>query len=317
MPLRFTVLASGSSGNASLLEAGSFGLLIDMGLGPRKLASRMAAMGAAWHQVKAVLLSHTHGDHWNERTLVHLRRQRIPLYCHPGHQALLTSYGRAFNRLCQEKLVRSYTDGASWELAPGLTCQALPLCHDAGPTFGFRFERAATPGRPGWALAYVADLGSWTRELALALADVDVLAIEFNHDVGLECASGRSESLITRVLGDEGHLSNRQAAALLREVLRLSAPGRLRHVVQLHLSRDCNRALLAVAAAQATLDHVGVPQVHTTSQERPGPRLTLDSAVPHASQAPAPAPRWQPIPSPYAAQQWLPGWEAARPQLEA
>ena len=45
---RFTVLASGSSGNASLLEADGFGLLIDIGLGPRQLTARMAASGRSW-----------------------------------------------------------------------------------------------------------------------------------------------------------------------------------------------------------------------------------------------------------------------------
>ena len=55
-----------------------------------------------------------------------------------------------------------------------------------------------------------------------ALADVDILALEFNHDVFLEKSSGRSPALIFRVLGDRGHLSNVQAAELLREVGRRS-----------------------------------------------------------------------------------------------
>src|SRR5260370_1255733 len=84
-------------------------------------------------------------------------------------------------------------------------------------------------------LAAPLDLGCWQPDLARALADVDILALEFNHDVGMEYARGRSPRLIMRVLGDEGHLSNAQAAGLLREVVRLSEPGRLRHLVQLHL----------------------------------------------------------------------------------
>ena len=63
MAVRFTVLASGSGGNASFLEAGDFGLLLDIGLGPRQLAKRLAAAGAGWSRVRAVLLTHTHSDH--------------------------------------------------------------------------------------------------------------------------------------------------------------------------------------------------------------------------------------------------------------
>ena len=44
--LHFTVLASGSAGNASLVESEGFALLLDVGLGPRQLANRMRAIGA-------------------------------------------------------------------------------------------------------------------------------------------------------------------------------------------------------------------------------------------------------------------------------
>src|SRR5437764_4806665 len=89
MGLRFTVLASGSGGNATLVECDGFGLLIDAGLGPRQLATRLTAAGASWSSVHALLLTHTHSDHWNDNTIGHLMRRRIPLYCHPGHHRVL------------------------------------------------------------------------------------------------------------------------------------------------------------------------------------------------------------------------------------
>src|SRR5947209_1865236 len=96
MPLHFAVLASGSAGNASLLEADGCGVLIDAGLGPRQLATRFAAVGASWQRIRAVVLTHTHSDHWNDRTLATLQRYRIPLYCHAGHHATLASYAPSF-----------------------------------------------------------------------------------------------------------------------------------------------------------------------------------------------------------------------------
>src|ERR1700751_5964785 len=99
MPLQFTVLASGSAGNASLLEADGFGVLIDAGLGPRQLSERLAAVGAGWRRVHSVLLTHTHTDHWNERTLEPLRKHRIPFHCHPGHHAGLGASSPSFAAL--------------------------------------------------------------------------------------------------------------------------------------------------------------------------------------------------------------------------
>src|SRR5262249_37308795 len=99
MSLRFTVLASGSAGNASLIQTDGFGLLVDAGLGPRKLASRLAAVGASWNEIRAVLLTHTHGDHWKDKTLVQLSRRRIPFYCHAEHHHTLLMYGVGFAAL--------------------------------------------------------------------------------------------------------------------------------------------------------------------------------------------------------------------------
>lgn len=288
MALQFTVLASGSAGNATLIQVDGFGLLLDAGLGPRRLASRLAAVGASWSQIRAVLLTHTHADHWRDKTLVQLYRRRIPLYCHVDHHDTLLNYGTAFASLSADNLVRGYDAGEEFNLAPGLRCRPLPLRHDGGATFGFRFEFSEDLFSQPVALGYAADLGSWDHELAMALANVDLLALEFNHDVDLEYASGRSPCLIARILSDQGHLSNMQAVALLREITRLSAPGQPNQVVQLHLSRDCNRPALASEAARAALvDAASSIQLYTASQHEPGPTLVVDAAADGCSPLPA------------------------------
>jgi phosphoribosyl 1,2-cyclic phosphodiesterase len=312
MSLHFTVLASGSAGNAALLQANGFGLLLDAGLGPRVLSQRLAVVGAAWNQVHAVLLTHTHSDHWKETTLVHLCRRRIPLYCHNSHHDNLLTYSSVFASLRDAGLVNPYEAGEEFTPTTGLRCRPLPLCHDGGATFGFRFEVSGDLFGHHHALGYVADLGSWDAELAEALADVDLLALEFNHDVEMEYASGRSPYLIARVLGERGHLSNEQATGLLREVLRRSSADRLRHVVQLHLSRDCNCPDLAASTAQTLLAEMApTVQLHTASQYEPYPTLVLGNGNGTAPNRPArptvrngrPSRRRGP------GQPWLPGLE--------
>ncbi|MEX0714422.1 MAG: MBL fold metallo-hydrolase [Pirellulales bacterium] len=275
MPVEWTVLASGSAGNASLLEADGFGLLVDAGLGPRQLAGRLSAVGRCWRQIDAVVLTHTHGDHWNRRTLGHLVRLGIPLYCHRDHARWLRRTSSAFAALEALKLVRFFAEGQQL-VCGGVRCLPLALTHDCTATFGFRFEGGGDLFSRPWALGYASDLGCWDSRLADAFSDVDLLALEFNHDVQLQHNSGRSAPLIDRVLGDEGHLSNEQAASLLSEAVARSRPGRLRHLVQLHLSRDCNRPALALAAARTAL--VGAaPQadVHVAEQDIPGPTFSL------------------------------------------
>ena len=272
MALHFCVLGSGSAGNASFLRTEDFGLLIDMGLGPRQLSYRLSSAGANWTHVQAVLLTHTHTDHWNIRTLAHLKRHRIPIYCHADHEQSL-AIGGSFDALQKQGLVRRYKALADFALAPGLHCRPVPLRHDSGATFGFRFEAGPDLFGQTASLGYAADLGCWDELLVEHLADVDALALEFNHDVDMQHASGRHPLLIERVLGDEGHLSNAQAAELLRAILSRSAAGRLQHLVQLHLSRECNTPALARLSARAVLAEE--IEVHTARQDQPGPWLKL------------------------------------------
>jgi hypothetical protein len=311
MPVQFTVLASGSSGNASLLQVDGFGLLLDAGLGPRQLGHRLMMLGASWNRIRAVVLTHTHSDHWRDTTLAELHRQRIPFYCHTEHREILENYGQAFERLKRDRLIRFYDGGQILELAPGIWCRPIPLLHDGGATFGFRFEvrsHGLLAGSLG--LAYAADLGSWDVDLAHQLADVDLLALEFNHDVDLEYASGRSPYLIERVLSARGHLSNRQAAALLTEVVRRSRPGRLQHVVQLHLSRDCNRpALAAESVRQVFPEADGSFRLHTSNQFQPMRVVLHPDSSTTWRRRPEPGPR-RPAPAHLATptvQPWLPG----------
>ncbi len=300
MAMTFHVLASGSSGNASLLDVNGAGILLDFGLRPRLLAQRLRACGASWSHIRSALLTHTHSDHWQAHTLAELLQRRIPLYCHAGHVPVLERAGTSFAEMAQTGLIRFYEVDQPWDLA-GCRSEAFEVPHDGGITCGFRFDGPAQIFGASWGLGYVADLGCWDDALATRLTDVDVLALEFNHDVEMQRRSGRPFYLIRRVLGDNGHLSNVQAADLLRAVLARSEPGRLQHLVQLHLSQDCNRPELARAAAAQVRGSV---QVHTACQDDAGPSLALQALRP---------PRRRVVRPPGSERRFvqarLPGWE--------
>jgi len=271
MAARFTVLASGSSGNASLIELDGFGLLVDCGLGPRALASRFAAVGLSWQAVSAVVITHTHGDHWNALTLAHLRRLNIPLIAHPRHHDYLASRPE-HSALCKAGLVREYGADRWFDLTPALGCRPVRVSHDSDPTFAFRIESREDTG--SWALGLASDVGHITPELAAAFDGVDALAIEYNHDVQMQKQSGRAKYLIDRVLGDDGHLSNVQAADFTRHIVKAGRE-RFAFLVQLHLSRDCNKPELAAKVGKAALAEVPSAMLVTATQFNPTTPLPL------------------------------------------
>lgn len=251
MSIQFAVLASGSGGNVTLVKSAESAILIDLGLGPRSLGRRLAATGTAIDRISAVLLTHPHGDHVSDAALALLVRRGIPLICHEGHVRRLDRF-ESFRSLLDRRLVRTFDDRPF--LAPGgIRAESIALSHDGGPTFGFRMEcKNGRRGRPV-CIGLVTDSGTWWDSMADALAESDILAIEFNHDVELQRRSNRSPALIARNLGDRGHLSNEQGAGLLDAVLSRSRPGSVRHLVLMHLSAECNRPDLAIDAARGVL----------------------------------------------------------------
>jgi phosphoribosyl 1,2-cyclic phosphodiesterase len=268
MSAEFTILASGSSGNAAFLSANGFGLLIDCGIGPRSLSDRLAAAGAKWPNVSAVLLTHLHGDHWKGLTLLHLLRLRIPLIVHPAHVAQLHDHAPEFPALAKANLVRTFHDGEPFALADGLRCLPVRVPHDSDPTFAFRFDGTAPDGL-GWSVGHASDLGHVPKSLAAAFRSVDVLAVEYNHDVEMQRRSRRTQQLIARVLGTHGHLSNRQAADFTQDLL-LNRTTPLQALFQLHLSRECNTPELAHATASEVLSDLSPRTVLVTAgQDRP------------------------------------------------
>ncbi len=285
---RIVVLASGSSANATLLDLGGAAYLFDCGLRPGDLSSRLAGAGVRLDAVRGVFLTHTHSDHWNRYTLETLRALSIPLYAHARHHESLSRYD-CHELLRRAGLAREYAEGAGVQLGAATRLTPIAVPHDADPTFGFRVDGLDGRTQSRFALGYVSDCGHPSAALLAALAGVNVLAVEFNHDVKLQTDSGRHPSLISRVLGPRGHLSNAQAATFAQNVAQ-SCGGAFSALVQLHLSRQCNTPEIAAEAGRATLgQHAPGAELVTALQHRATGDvwLTPPAGAPELPEAPA------------------------------
>lgn len=218
MTLRFASLGSGSRGNALLIEANDTLVMLDCGLPRRTLERRLEALGREPRDVKAVLVTHEHGDH-SRGLAAFATRWAIPVWLTPGTGSAIPGLTRREALNCHRPL----TLGA-------LSIEPFPVPHDAREPCQFVF---AVHGRR---LGVLTDTGHVTATIVERLEGCDALALECNHDVELLMSGSYPESVKTRVSSRYGHLSNAQTAALL---------GRVRHpelqwVVGLHLSERNN-----------------------------------------------------------------------------
>jgi phosphoribosyl 1,2-cyclic phosphodiesterase len=77
--VRFTVLASGSKGNSTVVSGGRTRILVDAGLSCRELFRRMRLAGEDQETLDAVIITHEHSDHVNGLAVT-ARRLGIPVY---------------------------------------------------------------------------------------------------------------------------------------------------------------------------------------------------------------------------------------------
>jgi phosphoribosyl 1,2-cyclic phosphodiesterase len=236
--LRFCSLGSGSGGNAWVVEAseGLFAtrVLIDNGFGPRQFDRRLQRVGLTLSDLDAVFLTHEHADHVGGVDVL-LARCEVPL---------LTSAGtaRAAGIAMDRRRVRPVIAGEAVSIG-ALCIEPFDVPHDAAQPLHFCFSDGA--GR----LAIVTDLGCATTGVAQALRGLHTLVLECNHDERLLANGGYPAFLKARIAGDSGHLSNAQAAELLRLI-----PGpRPSRVVAAHLSKQNNQPQLAQRALAQVL----------------------------------------------------------------
>jgi len=262
--LRFSVLSSGSSGNATYVESGSTGVLVDAGLSFARLERLLFAVGwASPANVRAVFVTHAHEDH--TRCLSHLTgRCGVPVYSTPG---------------VGEKIeAATVEEGEVLDLG-GLSAQFFAVPHDS-PTCGLRIVGG------GKVAAFATDLGEVGPSVLRYMLGVEALVLEANHDPGWLRSGPYPAHLKHRILSQNGHLSNGQAAQAALEL----APFGLKDLVLAHLSEKNNSPARAANTVRQTLRKSGCPRVRVRAsmRNRPTPWVEVGASLEEAAEQPSP-----------------------------
>ncbi len=261
--LHFTLLASSSSGNCSVLETPCTRLLIDGGISAKQITLRLRQAGLMTLDLDGILITHEHVDHIQGLAVL-LKSFPLPIYCNR-----LTAEVLQNGPLAHHRHWRIFETGTGFTIKD-LDVQTFSVPHDAVDPIGF----VARNGRGS--LGFLTDLGYATKLALERVSNVSTLLIETNHDEKLLADDlKRPWSVKQRILSRHGHLSNEAAA----EVVAMLASGNLQRVVLAHLSQHCNTPHLALEAMKTRLHTMNKthPEFYCASPAEVSPRFLVDT----------------------------------------
>lgn len=257
--MRVSALASGSSGNAFLVEAAGTKLLFDAGLNAGTLELYLWQRGTSPRELSAIFVSHEHTDHLRGAGML-ARRYRLPVVASEG---TFLAGARQFGSL-PEKVVQP--PGREVNIS-GVTVRTFAVSHDAAEPCGFWIEAQ------GMNIVICTDLGCETASIREPLEAADLLVLEANHDIERLWRGRYPPALKRRVAGRHGHLSNADAARLISE---LASDGVPRTIWLAHLSAANNTPALALDAVTDPLIREGCAHLEVAVLARDRPSHTWE-----------------------------------------
>lgn len=215
--MKFYIIESGSKGNATIVENNGRILLIDMGVTLTALKNALERINKNIYNIEALLLTHEHCDHTSGIKYL----PPLPIYTLEG--------------TCSYQNVNVIKPYKSFKL---LDMKITPVrtSHDVKNPTGFVMENNDEK------LVYLTDTGIIPEATLKRIRNATYYIFESNHDLDMLWNSSRPYILKRRIAGDKGHLSNKQSACYLCDLIGENT----KQIVLAHLSEECNDPNIAI-----------------------------------------------------------------------
>ncbi|MEH6940847.1 MBL fold metallo-hydrolase [Bacillus sp. JJ722] len=241
MTMHFSVLASGSTGNAFYVEAEDQRFLVDAGLSGKGMEGLFQQIGRNLSNLTGVLVTHEHSDHIKGLGVI-ARKYKLPIYANEKTwHAMEGSIGEIPTE-------QKFTfDMGTVKTFGSLDIESFGVSHDAADPMFYVFHHN------GKKVALMTDTGYVSDRMKGVIANADCFVFESNHDVGMLRMGRYPWSVKRRILSDVGHVSNEDAALAMSEVI----GDQTKRIYLAHLSLDNNMKDLARMSVAQTLESKG------------------------------------------------------------
>lgn len=242
--IKYSILASGSTGNSIYVGNEKFNILIDAGLSGKKIEESLNQIGVNPKLLNAIFITHEHDDHVRGIGVLS-RKYNIPIYAN-----LKTLSNLPANVGTIDDELKKVFDTGSIQRFETLEIESFGISHDAAEPVGYVIKEGNTK------LSIVTDLGYVSNKIKEKINGSDAFIFEANHDVHMLRMSSYPWSIKQRILSDVGHLSNEASGEALAEVINSNT----QKVYLAHLSKENNLLELAILTVKNILEDYGITE---------------------------------------------------------
>jgi phosphoribosyl 1,2-cyclic phosphodiesterase len=242
MSLQFSVLASGSTGNAIFVETEEHSFLVDAGLSGKQMEALFQQIDRDMGKLSGILVTHEHSDHIKGVGIL-ARKYNLPIYANE-------KTWQAMDGLIGQVPVdqKFHFDMETVKTFGSLDIESFGVSHDAADPMFYVFHQ------DGKKLVLITDTGYVSDRMKGLISNAEAYVFESNHDVQMLRMCRYPWNIKRRILSDVGHVSNEDAALAMSEV----AGDRTKSIYLAHLSLDNNIKDLARMSVTQTLESRGI-----------------------------------------------------------
>lgn len=242
MSMHFSVLASGSTGNAIYVETEEHSFLVDAGLSGKQLEALFGQIDRDISKLSGLFVTHEHSDHIKGMGVV-ARKYKLPIYANEktwrAMEGLIGEVPTEQKFIFEMESVKSFGS---------LDIESFGVSHDAAEPMFYVFHHE------GKKLVLITDTGYVSDRMKGTISNANTYVFESNHDVQMLRMGRYPWNIKRRILSDVGHVSNEDAAIAMSDVI----GDQTNSIYLAHLSLDNNMKDLARMAVSQTLQTRGL-----------------------------------------------------------
>lgn len=232
---KVSLLASGSSGNATYIETPKQKLLVDCGLTGKAISAQMEKINRSISDIDAILVTHEHSDHIKGIGVL-ARKYGIPIYANEKTWAAMS--GKIGKVALEQQEIFNTGDTLTFG---DIDVMSFAVSHDAAAPQFYSFQKDQRQ------FVMLTDTGYVSEKLRALLKNANAYLIESNHDLEMLIMGPYAWHLKQRILSDKGHLSNDDGALAMCEML----GDQTKRIYLGHLSQDNNMKEIAYQTAES------------------------------------------------------------------